>query len=187
MKQFSWMMALLGLLLLVVSLNCEGQNTDQPMPKIAPMVEKILAANEAPDGVVFDIETLDAQALTKYAPYVRDQIQLIRQKYPDVDIAVVTHGTEEFALQKQAKGQQSLHNLFDKLVQDEGVSVHVCGAVAGLKKLTQEDFPSFVSFSASGMAQLNDYKAIGYTVVPIRQLNKQQRTDLFERPKAYLR
>lgn len=186
MKHFSWMVVLFGLVLMVVAFNCEGQNTDHPMPKIAPVVQKILAADEAPDGVVFDIETLDPQALPKYAPYVRDQIQLIRQKFPDVDIAVVTHGAEEFALRKQAKGQQKLHNLFNKLVQDEGVSVHVCGAVAGLKKLTQEDFPSFVSFSASGMAQLNDYKAIGYTVVPIRQLNKKQRKDLFDHPKEYL-
>ncbi|WP_029407689.1 DsrE family protein [Thiomicrorhabdus sp. Milos-T2] len=187
MKQVNWIIATFALALMVVSVNCKAEQTDKSLPKMAPEVQQILALNEEPDGIVFDIETLDVNALPEYAPFVRDQIMLIRQKFPNVDIAVVTHGAEEFALQKQAKGQQKLHNLFNQLVQEEEVSIHVCGAVAGLKKLSQEDFPDFVSFSASGMAQLNDYIAIGYTVVPIRQLNKQERKDLFEQPKDYLR
>jgi len=187
MKQVKWILVLFAMALMVVSINSEGQKTSKSPPEIAPEVQQILVLNEEPDGIVFDIETLDVNALPEYAPYVRDQILLIRKKFPNVDIAVVTHGAEEFALQKQAKGQQKLHNLFNQLVQDEDVSIHVCGAVAGLKKLSQEDFPDFVSFSASGLAQLNDYIAIGYTLVPIRQLNKQQRKDLFEQPKDYLR
>lgn len=62
---------------------------------------------------------------------------------------------------------------------EQGVSLHVCGAVAGLKGLEQEDFPSFVS--ASGLAQLNDYKVLDYTVVVVKALNNKQRKALFER------
>lgn len=186
MKRFTWLVSALGLILMFYSFSTYGQ--DKPLPEMTPEVAKILALQHQPDGVVFDIETLDENALSEYMPYVRKQIELIRQKFPEVDIAVVTHGAEEFALQKKAESKnKNLHSLFNQLVKDDGVSVHVCGAVAGLKHLTQEDFPDFVSFSASGMAQLNDYKALGYTVVTIRQLNKQQRNNLFDHPDQYLK
>ena len=156
--------------------------------KIHPDVAKLLAMKAAPEGVVFDIETLSPNALTEVAPYVRDQIQLIKQKFPDVDIAVVSHGVEEFALEKKAEKQNAeLHSIFNQLVDDSGVSVHVCGAVGGLKQLTQDDFPDFVSYSASGMAQLNDYKALGYFVIAIHQLTDSQRKDLFEHKDKYIK
>lgn len=189
MKALNWPLAVVAAILILFSLNSDGaEKPFNDLPEVAPEVASILSQTHQPDGIVFDIETLDENALPLYAPYVRKQIQLIRRKFPDVDIAVVTHGAEEFALQKsQQNKQKNLHGLFNELVKDEGVSVHVCGAVAGLKQLTQEDFPSFVSFSASGMAQLNDYKALGFTVVPIRQLNKQQRGELFDHPDKYLK
>ncbi|WP_253806312.1 DsrE family protein [Hydrogenovibrio sp. JE_KL2] len=189
MKRSMGLLSVFGVLsLALMSLSFSAYGDDKSLPEVAPVVAKILAMQHQPDGVVFDIETLDENALPRFAPYVSKQIQLIRKKFPDVDIAVVTHGAEEFALQKKEEAKNhKLHDLFNQMVKDEGVSVHVCGAVAGLKQLTQEDFPDFVSFSTSGMAQLNDYKALGYTVVPIRQLNKQQRDELFEHPSKYLK
>lgn len=116
------------------------------------------------------------------------QVKLVKRAYPAVDIAVVSHGAEEFALQKSASTEYAdVHNLFNNLVSTQGVSIHVCGAVGGLKQLTQEDFPEFVSYSASGMAQVNDYKSLGYSVVVIKELNKQQRKQLFETPERYLK
>ncbi|BBN59718.1 DsrE family protein [Hydrogenovibrio marinus] len=179
---------LAGLFFVMLFFATGAYPQQQSLPEVAPAVAKILAMQHQPDGVVFDIETLDENALPAFAPYVSKQIQMIRKKFPDVDIAVVTHGAEEFALQKKEEAKNhKLHDLFNQMVKDEGVSVHVCGAVAGLKKLTQEDFPDLVSFSTSGMAQLNDYKALGYTVVTIRQLDKQQRDELFDHPDKYLK
>lgn len=158
----------------------------QAMPPVHPDVKTMLESSEPPEGVVFDIETLDENALTELAPYVREQIRLVKQRYPDVDIAVVSHGAEEFALQKGAAKQHAdLHSMFSQL-SGQDVSIHVCGAVGGLKKLTQEDFPEFVSYSESGMAQINDYKALDYTIIGIKQLNDKQRKDLFEHSEKYL-
>lgn len=161
------------------------------MPPIHPQVQALLDQSESPEGVVFEIETLNANALSKLSDYVRRQIGHIREVYPEVDIAVVSHGTELFALQNQAvrnSGQnRTLHQNFERLVGEEAVSLHVCGAVAGLDRLTREDFPAFVSYSASGIAQINDYKALGYAVVVIRQLTEKQRKALFETPEDYLR
>lgn len=157
-------------------------------PKVHPVVEKMLAQTEPPEGVVFDIETLESNSLDKLAPYVREQIMLLKKKFPDVDIAVVSHGLEEFALQAKAQQENAgLHDMFNSLVQDQDVSVHVCGAIGGLKNLTQEDFPEFVSYSESGLAQINDYKALDYTIVPIRQLSDKQRKDLFEHKEKYIK
>ena len=158
----------------------------QAMPPVHPEVKAMLDNPEPPEGVVFDIETLDENALKELAPYVREQIKLVKQKYPDVDIAVVSHGAEEFALQKgAAKENADLHSMFSQL-SGEDISIHVCGAVGGLKKLTKEDFPEFVSYSESGLAQINDYKALDYTVIGIKQLNDKQRKDLFEHSDKYL-
>lgn len=174
---------------LIWTISVQGVQAVQaePLPDVHPQVETLLAQPSAPDGVVFDIETLDANALTNLAPYVRKQIRLIRERFPEVDIAVVSHGAEEFALQKQAQSDNAaLHETFRQLTASDGVSVHVCGAVGGLKGLTREDFPDFVSYSESGMAQLNDYKALGYQVITIRQLSDSERKSLFDTPKRFI-
>ena len=151
-------------------------------------VQALLDRQTEPEGVVFDIETLEPNALPELADYVKQQIQILKQRYPDLDIAVVSHGAEEFALQKNAQSQNpDVHAVFRSLVDNDAVSVHVCGAVAGLKQLTKEDFPDFVSYSESGMAQINDYRALGYIIIGVRQLNDKQRKALFEAPQRYLK
>jgi intracellular sulfur oxidation DsrE/DsrF family protein len=173
--------------LLLIFALCSMAAKAEPLPDVHPQVDVILSEAAAPDGVVFDIETLDANALNTLAPYVRKQIHLIRERFPDVDIAVVSHGAEEFALQKQAQSDNAaLHDTFSQLTQSDGVSIHVCGAVGGLKGLSREDFPDFVSYSESGMAQLNDYKALGYQVVIIRQLSDSDRKALFDTPEKFI-
>jgi len=153
---------------------------------IHPDLEILLQAGETPEGVVFEIETLDENALNELTSYVVKQVSLVKDKYPDVDVAIVSHGTEEYALQRTSKNEYApIHDMFNQLVSSQNVSVHVCGAVAGLKGLTQEDFPDFVSYSDSGMAQINDYKALGYNVIVIKQLQEQQRKSLFENPEKY--
>ena len=155
--------------------------------KIHPDVKALIALNIEPEGVVFDVETLDEHALTKLAEYIKRQVAEVKKAFPEVDIAVVSHGVEEYALQTANQEKQSnLHNVFSGLVKNQDVSVHVCGAVAGLKNLSQEDFPDYVSYSASGMAQINDYKALGYQIIVIKQLNDQQRKDLFKKPQNYI-
>jgi len=156
---------------------------DKPHPEVA----NLIAQNVEPAGVVFEIETLDSEALKTLVPYVVEQVKLVKHKFPDLDIAIVSHGTEEFALQNKSQEKYAgLHNTLSKLVADKGVSMHVCGAVAGLKKLGQEDFPDFVSYSESGLAQINDYKALDYKIIVINQLSNKQRKALFEKPNKYL-
>lgn len=178
---------LLGVFLSVFVFFTNAWAQTQTQYDIHPVVQEIVAQSNAPSGVVFDIETLESGVLPQLLPFVKHQIQLIRQRFPDVDVAVVSHGTEQFALQKKASVDNTLlHQTFSSLVSDEEVSLHVCGAVAGLKGLSQEDFADFVEVSASGLAQINDYKALGFIVIPIKQLTPKERKALFDEPQKYL-
>lgn len=180
---FSWLIRFV-LTLLLTSFLATPVLAQDTHPKVA----EIVAANIAPEGVVFDIETLEQGALAELSDYIKWQIKTLKQAYPNVDIAVVSHGIEEYALQTSNQSKhEKLHSLFANLVEKDEVSVHVCGAVAGLKNLTQEDFPEFVSYSDSGMAQINDYKALGYQVIVIKQLTDVERKKMFAEPKTFLK
>lgn len=132
-------------------------------------IEKILQQEDAPEGVVFEIVTADEDGLAWALPLTRSYINRLRERFPDLPVAVVTHGQEQFALQRrQSKEQQAVHNQVRSLTGDN-VPVYVCGTYAGWRGLHDEDFPDYVNVAAAGPAQINDYVALGYTRVLVRQ------------------
>ena len=133
----------------------------------ASPIDAILAAQEEPPGVVFEIVSSKADALNWALPQVKGYIDKLRGRFPDLPIAIVTHGQEQFALQtKNADKAQPVHSLTQQLGK-EGVTLHVCGTYAGWKGVAEEDFPEYVNVSPAGPAQINDYKAVGYVLVKI--------------------
>lgn len=133
----------------------------------ASPIDTILAAKEEPAGVVFEIVTGKSNSLDWALPLVKDYIDKLRARFPGLPVAVVTHGQEQFALQKKhADSAQAVHSLTQQLGKD-GVALHVCGTYAGWKGVSEEDFPDYVNVSAAGPAQINDYKAVGYVLVKI--------------------
>jgi len=128
-------------------------------------VAYLLNAREAPPGVVFEVVEGDGDALTWAIPLIRDQVALLRARYPDLEIAVVSHGKEQFALQKQRRREYAaVHRGVQGLV-DERVPVHVCGTHAGWYGVHDEDFPAYVDVAAAGPAQIHDYEALGWEVI----------------------
>lgn len=131
-------------------------------------IEKILAAKEEPAGVVFEIVTGKNDGLEWALPLVKDYIARLRKKFPELEVAVVTHGREQFALTTTNKNKTKVHSLTQQL-NKEGVQLHVCGTYAGWRGLTEEDFPEYVNVATTGPAQVNDYIAVGYTLVVINK------------------
>jgi intracellular sulfur oxidation DsrE/DsrF family protein len=128
-------------------------------------VETILSQKEAPTGVVFEIVSGDSDLLAELLPAVKMDIKKLRDRFPEIHIAIVTHGTEQFALTKNNQTTKAgTHKQVQALVSDD-VDVHVCGTHAGWYGVTPEDFPDYVNVSATGPAQINDYKKIGYEVI----------------------
>ncbi|MES9871539.1 MAG: DsrE family protein [Candidatus Sedimenticola sp. 6PFRAG7] len=133
-----------------------------PMLAQADQVEQILALPEPPDGIVFEVVSGDGDALEQLMPSLNRNIQRLRKRFPALDIAVVSHGAEQFALQSDAAEEfQEVHELVQSLGESD-VPVHVCGTHASWRDKTIEDFPDYVDVSPSGPAQINQYIDRGY-------------------------
>lgn len=129
-------------------------------------VEEILALKEAPAGIVFEIVTGEANSLEWALPETQGYIKELRARFPDIDIAIVTHGDEQFALKAtNNKKYKKVHSLTQQLVQKDHVPLHVCGTYAGWKNVGEEEFPEYVNVAAAGPATINDYVALGYILI----------------------
>jgi len=130
-------------------------------------VDELLARDDAPEGVVFEIIGSE-DALPDLIPQVRREITALRDRWPGLEIAVVSHGSEQFALMRgEAAVYTKMHREVQQLVSDEDVPVHVCGTHAEWRGVTAEQFPDYVDVAAAGPAQINDYRALGYELVVV--------------------
>lgn len=134
-----------------------------------PDVDRLLKADETPAGVVFEIVEGEEDALRWALPEVERLSARLRERFPGLPIAVVTHGREQFGLlANEAEGP--LASIHDKAqeIQDEGIDLHVCGVHAGWDGYTPEDFPAYVDVAASGPAQIRDYRNLGFELIEIQ-------------------
>ena len=130
-------------------------------------VDNLLAQSTTPDGVVFEIVESDKSALEYLLPRVREAITKTREKFPDTDFAVVSHGREEFALQTRYQTEQSeIHNAVLSLVAEE-IPVYVCETHAGWYGVSADNFPDYVEVAPSGPGQINLYLELGYQLIVI--------------------
>jgi intracellular sulfur oxidation DsrE/DsrF family protein len=128
-------------------------------------VAHLLARETAPAGVVFEIVSGDADYLETTLPLAHDAARRLRERFPGLDVVIVTHGREQFALlSREADASPQVHAKVRSLVADD-VKVHVCGTYAGWRGHTPEDFPDYVDVAEAGPAQINDYRALGYELV----------------------
>lgn len=135
----------------------------------ASPIDPVLTAEHAPPGVVFEIASARPDSLSWALPLARTYIARIHQRFPDLPIAVVSHGREMFALKKDpAHANTPVKRLTQQLVAD-GVSLHVCGTYATRRGLSEEDFPDYVNVAAEGPAQINDYVAVGYLHIKLER------------------
>ncbi len=135
----------------------------------AEEMDRILAQKEEPTGVVFEIVTSESDSLDWALPMVNDYIGQLKSKFPEIEVVIVTHGNEQFALAtSKAEKKTKVHSLTQQL-NKQGVQLHICGTLAGWRGLTDEDFPDYVNVAAAGPAQINDYVSVGFTLLVIRE------------------
>ena len=67
-------------------------------PAYLKKIDSIINAGEPPEGVVFEIINRDVLFLNWALPEVEKQSVRLRNKFPDLDIVVVSHGREMFSL-----------------------------------------------------------------------------------------
>ncbi len=131
-------------------------------------VQAILEQPAAPEGVVFEIVDWDDNALSAAIPWVNRQIKVLRSRFPGLDIAVVSHGSEQFALLTDSQYvNNGIHNSVKKLITDHDVELELCLGHAHMQGFDATDFPDYVDISESGPSRISAYQALGYTLVGV--------------------
>ncbi len=133
----------------------------------AKSVDAILKQKTNPAGVVIEIVTGGDDSLEWALPLAQDYIKKLRNKYPELAIAIVSHGAEQFALTNDEKDDnREIHQLVQSIGKAD-IPVHVCETYAGWQGLSANDFPAYVNVSAAGPAQVNDYLSMDYELIII--------------------
>ncbi len=134
------------------------------------LVEAMIRAEQPPEGVVFEVVSSDPSGLQWALPRIRDYVKRLRARFPGLEMAVVTHGREEFSLQtKMNERYAEVHGEVRSLVQDSDVPVHVCAAYAETRGVEPQDFPDYVQVAPHGPIQIQNYEALGYTLVRVQK------------------
>ena len=136
-----------------------------------PGVDRLIQANKEPAGVVFELIERDKKTWEWAAPMIKDLKAQLKEKYPNLDIAIVSHGREQFQLMsRRVKEQPEAISLLRDIVKD-GTNLHVCGVYSGWRDVKPEEYIDIVDVAASGPAKINDYINLGYQ--PIQLYKKQ--------------
>lgn len=154
---------------LMVTLACLGLSVLGDAPPAEQAVSRLLAADTPPPGVVFEVVAGQEAALRGIVPRLKGHVRRLRRHFPGLEIAIVSHGAEQFALQRSRRDRYpQLHRDVESLVDDGGVAVHVCGTHASWRGVAPEAFPGYVNVAAAGPAQIHDYEALGYVRILVR-------------------
>lgn len=132
-------------------------------------IEELLAQKDAPFGVVFEIVEGSDDALQWAIPAVNKYVNQLRERFPDIGLAVVSHGSEQFGLMKSEQKEKSkMHKAVQSLVASD-VPVHVCGTHASWRGKNAKDFPDYVSVSPAGPTEIRNYEDMGYVLIEIEK------------------
>ena len=130
-------------------------------------IAQILTKSETPDGVVFELIGRNGDYLTKSLEKIQDYKKQLQAKFPKLDIAVVSHGSEQFSLTSDnAIKFKKAHSSVKRLVASD-VPVYICETHASWRDVTAEDFPDYINVASQGPAQIKQYQELGYTLVVI--------------------
>ena len=125
-------------------------------------VNELMAAEEAPAGVVFEILSWDERTWQWIAPLVTELRGQLRGKFPEIDVVIVSHGADQFQLTREREAEQPDAIAQLASLSDEGVNIHVCGVHSQWNGVPADAYLDFVDVSPSGPAQVNDYVNMGY-------------------------
>ena len=132
-------------------------------------INTILTQKQAPFGVVFEVVEGDDDALEWAMPAINTFVTQLRKRFPDIGLAVVTHGSEQFGLMtSEQKEMPEVHKTVQTLVASD-VPVHVCGTHASWYGKDANDFPDYVDVSPAGPTEINNYEDMGYVLVRVEQ------------------
>ena len=145
------------------------ENISRPseLPELEELNHILYGSNKI-EGIVFTIYESDESSLTDIMPRLLYYVSLIKKKFNDLPVAVVSHGDEMLALTlENTDYYPEVHSNLKKLVNLFDVYFHVCGSFARLNDLEVQDFPDYVDVVPFCPSQINDYQSIGYKIIEL--------------------
>ncbi|MGB0722646.1 MAG: hypothetical protein ACPGU7_09645 [Gammaproteobacteria bacterium] len=142
----------------------------QPLGALAQQsrIDTLLAAPEPPSGVVFDIIEGSGAALAPALDRVSTWAKALRTRFPALPMAIVSHGSEQFALMSENRDAfRGAHERVLALGSEDDIPVHVCAVHASWRERVPEDFPDYVDVADSGPAQIGRYQELDWEVVQV--------------------
>ena len=132
-------------------------------------VATILESSPPPAGVVFEMLTHEPSTWPKALAYIKQSVKRLRAKHPSMSFAIVSHGMEEFALLKKAKGENAAtHRQVQSLLKDN-IKVEVCGTFAEWNGYDKNDFPDYVTIVDQAPRSIEFYEEDGFSVIVITE------------------
>ena len=129
-------------------------------------VDRVVAMDAPPPGVVFEVVEWQEDALTGIVPEITRYAERLRERFPDLPVAVVTHGAEQFSLMTSNESSYAdLHAQVRALSGERDVDVHVCGNHASWRDKGADDFPDYVDVASSAGSKMSEYRSRGYVVI----------------------
>jgi intracellular sulfur oxidation DsrE/DsrF family protein len=132
-------------------------------------IQFILNAMNPPKGVVFEIVEGKQSALDWALPKVKEYSERLRSKHPNIKIAVVSHGSEQFGLLRENSDKMAKAHQRVKSLVAADVPVHVCGTHASWYDKDASDFPEYVDVVPAGPAKIREYQRVGYALIEINE------------------
>jgi intracellular sulfur oxidation DsrE/DsrF family protein len=127
--------------------------------------EWLMKENEAPPGVVIEIIG-ERELLRTLMPELARDIEALREKFPGIPVAIVSHGAEQFLMTSSSAAEApDTHQLVQSLVRNDAVDFHVCGTHASWYDVMPEDFPDYVDVAPAAPAQIRHYEDLGYELI----------------------
>lgn len=142
-----------------------SQIDDEEYPE-AQEVERVLADDTPPSGILFNVLEYEEDALEWILPRIEHYVSVLRQRYPKLAVVVVSHGDEIFSLRDEEQWlYKDVHRRVQRLSEELDVTFHVCGAYARANGTDESEFPQYVDVVPLATTQIKDYKEVGYTVI----------------------
>lgn len=130
-------------------------------------VDFISTASKPPTGVIFEVVEGNEKALELALQKINQYSRKLKRAIPSIRLAVVSHGTEQFALLKENQKQyKNTHTKVQSLISDN-VPVHVCGTHASWYEFSKKDFPDYVDVTEAGPRKIKEYQRQGYALIKI--------------------
>ena len=150
--------------LAVSSQAVDVENKANAYPELGEIRDMIRM--KKPDGVAFVVMDHDTEAYSWVLPRLEHYIEILRQKWPDLPISLLSHGDEIFSLlADREEDYKAFHDRIRHLVREQDVQFQVCGAFASFSGVDESEFADFVEVVPSAPVQLSDYRMLGYKIV----------------------